>query len=236
MPGQDQAALFSFLDYASEANLMNKGTAQSLKSACRMVLSVLDDREREDIFALDLNEVSRRFADAPHSPPINPRTVYAYQLRAENAIEDFKRYHADPVNWRPGRVRRQHRPRGVKPRNTQPASAIIRPPAAETIVHHFPIRKNHFVCISGIPFDITKSEMARMTNYLSHLVAVTDEQPAMPDSVPYVRPVPALPTPTVEPAVPAPAPVTEQTATPVDPAAEGNLVLDQPQEFGCETR
>ena len=48
--------------------------------------------------------------------------------------------------------------------------------AAETIVHHFPLRHSHFVRISGVPFNITKYEMARLTTFLSHLVAVKEEQ------------------------------------------------------------
>ena len=232
MPGQDESALLSFLNYASEADLIGKGTAQSFKSACRTVLGTLDDQEREDILTLDLDDVLRRFAAAPQVPPLSPDTVHTYQQRTRSAVEAFRRYHADPVNWTPGYIsrRRPRRRNDATPRNTQPASAIVSTPAAETIVLHFPIRKNHFVRITGIPFDITKNEMTRMTNYLSQLEAVTDEQSEMPasihapESILNIRPVPALPMPTVEPAIPVP--VTETTPVPTNPATEGNRVLD----------
>lgn len=184
MPGQDQTALLGFLDYAAEAALMQKSTAQSLKSACRAVLSVLDDQEREDILALDLDDVLQRYADAPHSPEVDPVTIHHYQLRARNAIAGFARYHADPHNWRPG-SRRQCRRRRAKPNNTEAAPDTVQPDTAETIVHHFPLRAGHHVVrITGIPFDITKSEMSRLTNYLSHLVAPAEEQIQAPATAP----------------------------------------------------
>ena len=242
MPGQDQDALFIFLDYTAEANLLQKGTAQSFKSACRAVLSVLDDQEREDIFALDLDDVFRRFADTPHFPPLDPKTVYAYQQRTRTTIEGFRRYHADPVNWKPGSGRRRRRRAHTPPHTTQPVPDAVQPTDAETIVHHFPLRPTQFVQISGIPFDITKSEMGRLTNYLSHLVAVTDEHSQMPASLPipesdpYVLPVPALPMPPADPAATDPEPVAEPTTEPASPASESDRVTNDPQEYGSDPR
>ena len=183
MPGQDQAALLGFLDHAADANLMQKGTAQSLKSACRAVLSVLDDQEREDILALDLDDVLQRYAATPHSSDLDPVTIRHYQLRVRNAIAGFQRYHADPANWRPG-SRRQRRPRHAKHSNTEPPPDTVQPATAEAIVHHFPLRAGHFVRITGIPFDITKSEMARLTTQLSYLVAPAEEQTRTPATAP----------------------------------------------------
>lgn len=227
MPGRDHTALFSFLDYTAESNLIEKETVQSYKSACRTVLATLQGTERDNIFALDLDEVFQRFADAPHIPPLSPTTVRMYRQRTRSAIEGFRRYHADPVNWKPGHRRRRASRRRTD--TTPPATAPAQPTTAEAIVHHFPLRQGHYVRISGIPFDITKSEMARMTTYLSHLVAITDQQPAMPGPTPYVHPVLALPLPVADPAVQTPTPVTEPTGTPAETA------LDQPDQFGNDT-
>ena len=181
MPGPDHAALFSFLDHAAEANLIEKETTQSYKSACRTVLATLNDQERTNILALDLNEVFQRFADAPHLPPLNAKTIHTYQQRTRSAIEGFRQYHADPVNWKPGsnrRRRRQRQPNDATPPTTPPA------PTPETIVHYFPLREGQFVRITGIPFDITKNEMTRMTNYLSQLVAPAEDQFQAPATAP----------------------------------------------------
>ena len=79
--------------------------------------------------------------------------------------------------------------------------------------------------ISGVPFNITKDEMARLTTLLSHLVAVNEEQTDVSATLPTqdsvqpaetafatnVRPPPALPMPPAEPTVPTSPPVTDRT-------------------------
>ena len=113
--------------------------------------------------------------------------------------------------------------------------------------------------ISGVPFNITKDEMARLTTFLSHLVAVNEEQTDVSATLPTqdsvqpaetaiganVRLPPALPMPPAEPIVPTSPPVTDRTNftagnrsdhSPTKPAAESNRLPDQPEEFGYETR
>ena len=188
MADQDKAALFAFLNYASEKNLMKKDAAQALKSASRTVFSILDDREQEDIFALDLDEVFRRFGNSPRSREVNPNTMRAYRQRVRQAVEDFKRFKDDPASWKPARPQRQTRATKATPahdtrtpkeaeRKEQSVADPVHPVSVEAIVHRveaivhrFPVRRDVIVQISGIPFDITKAEMARMTAYLSNLV------------------------------------------------------------------
>lgn len=181
MVEQNKAALFGFLDYASEKNLVKKEAAQALKSASRKVFSILDDQEQEDIFALDLDEVFRRFGNSPSARDVNPNTMRAYQQRVRQAVEDFKRFKDDPTNWKPARTRRQTRTTRATPahdtrtpkeaeRKEQSVADPVHLVSVEAIVHRFPVRRDVIVQISGIPFDITKAEMARMTAYLSNLV------------------------------------------------------------------
>ena len=181
MVEQNKDALFGFLDYASEKNLVKKEAAQALKSASRTVFSILDDREQEDVFALDLEEVFRRFENSPRARDVSPGTMRAYRQRVRQAVEDFKRFKDDPTPWKPARTRRKTRTIRATPahdtrtpkeaeRKDQPVAAAVHPVSVEAIVHRFPVRRDVIVQISGIPFDITKAEMARMTAFLSNLV------------------------------------------------------------------
>ena len=181
MAEHSKDALFDFLDYASEKNLVKKEAAQALKSACRTVFSILGDQEQEDIFALDLDEVFRRFGNSPRARDVNPDTMRAYQHRVRQAVEDFKRFKDDPANWKPTRPQRQTRTTRATPahetrtpkeaeRKEQPVADAVQPTTAEAIVHRFPVRRDVIVQISGIPFDITRAEMGRMTAYLSNLI------------------------------------------------------------------
>lgn len=105
----------------------------------------------------------------------------AYQHRVRQAVEDFKRFQDDPASWKPVRPQRQTRATRATPahdtrtpkeaeRKDQPVADAVQPVSVEAIVHRFPVRRDVIVQISGIPFDITKAEMARMTAYLSNLV------------------------------------------------------------------
>ena len=160
---------------------MKKEAAQALKSACRTVFSILDDQEQKDIVALDMDEVFRRFGNSSRAMAVSPNTMRAYQHRVRQAVEDFKRFQDDRANWKPARTRRQTRATRAAPahdirtpkeaeRIEQPVADAVHPVSVEAIVHRFPVRRDVIVQISGIPFDITKTEMARMNAYLSNLV------------------------------------------------------------------
>ena len=183
MPNNDRAALFSFLDHVAQRNLVRKGTAQSLKSACSAVFSVLDEEEQQDVLALDLDGVFYRFENA-RALEVTPRTMQSYRQRVRQAVADFGRYQDAPSTWRPTASRRRPQSPKSAERNSTGTQQENRagehsgpttgqPLLPEKIVHQFPMRENIIVQISGIPFDVTKAEMVRMNAFLSNLVADT---------------------------------------------------------------
>lgn len=185
MPGNDKAALFGFLDHIAQRNLVKKGTAHSLKSACSAVFSVLDEEEQQDVLALDLDSVFYRFENA-RSLEVTPRTMQTYRQRVRQAVADFGRYQDSPSTWRPTASRRRPQtPKraessgtGAHQENGAGESSVLptaQPPLPEKIVHQFPLRRDAIIQISGIPFDVTKAEMGRMTAFLSNLVADTEQ-------------------------------------------------------------
>ena len=180
MANQDREALLTFLDFASNRGLMKKTTAQSLKSACSAVLGILDENDAKDVFAVDLEGMFQRYENLKESE-VSPSTFRAYRQRVKQAVAEFQRYKANPSNWKPaGAQRTANRPKRASKNTTntqaetnathQTPDLIEQPSSADQITYHFPLRENVFVRITGIPFDVTRPEMGRMTAFLSNLV------------------------------------------------------------------
>ena len=193
MQGQSKGDLLEFLDHAGNRGLMTKVSAQSLKSACATVFSILDEDEPEDVFSIDLDGLFARY-DNIKGMEVSPNTLRAYHQRVRQAVSDFQRYKANPSQWKPSGGQRSNS--GGK-RSSKSATAnqkegdqhsqtnqpVRGPVSADEITHQFPLRRDVIVNISGIPFDVTRSEMARMTAYLSNLVAEADS-PEPPQLMP----------------------------------------------------
>ena len=185
MPGQSTHDLLEFLDFTASKHLMKPATARALKGACNAVLSVLDEAEAADVFAVDLDGVFQRYENMK-GMEVSPNTMRSYRQRVSQAIAEFGRYRANPSQWRPAGGQRNasvsKRSQKSNPVTRDNAGAegqadtvIQRTESADDITHQFPLRRNTIVEISGIPFDVTRSEMARMTAFLSNLVAPPEE-------------------------------------------------------------
>ncbi len=185
MPGTTKQDLLDFLDYVSDKGLMKQGTARALKTACSKVFGNLDENEERDVIALDLDEVCRRFENL-NSTSVAPNTMQTYRKRVKQAVSDFERFNAEPSSWKPSGVQRAvssgKRMGSTIPKNQSGASdgepvnrvsGAVK--SADEILYQFPLRQDVIVTISGIPFDVKKSEMGRMTAFLSNLVADVEE-------------------------------------------------------------
>ena len=182
--------LIRFLDYTAERGLVKKPTVSSLKVACNTVFSILDQEEEADVCALDLDNVFRRFENLK-GMDVRPGTLRSYRQRVTQAIADFQRFTADPSHWKPAVAQRSPKSNKSKtgtgdanqqelqpsnPPQTEPVAQI----AADTIVHRFPLRRNAVVQISGVPYDINRSEATRLANFLHTLVAETPTSTSSP--------------------------------------------------------
>lgn len=165
--GRDLDALYRFLRHAMEAELIGRNTALSLASSCRSVFAVLDDQERTDIPAIDLDDVCRRYENTLPDT-VSPVTTQTYQRRARQTVADFRRFLDDPANWRPAYPR--HYPHTRSTRTTAPAATTPVAQAPAETDQQFPVRRDTTIRITGIPIDITQAEMTRMTDFLSSLV------------------------------------------------------------------
>jgi hypothetical protein len=146
------------------------------------LLSILDDAESEDVTTLDLDEVATRFINK-RGTEVKPDSVKVYKSRVAAAIADFKKYRADPLNFKVGTTPRPP----VSARPDKNSGAFNGPSAQPSPAHHapitpfvspseivfpIPIRQDLIVKILGLPNDLTKLEATRIANVIHALARV----------------------------------------------------------------
>ncbi|MDE2781252.1 MAG: hypothetical protein OXI91_16480 [Chloroflexota bacterium] len=179
-----------FLDFASQRGLMKKASVVSLKTACNNVFSVLDEAEAADVSSWDLDIVIQRYQNI-NSMRVRPETMHTYGQRVKYAVTEFMKYNEDPANWKPSGGQRpassNQASRNARTNQRSSAREVSADPSINEkvsdpseILHQFPIRKDKVVKITGIPFDVKRSEMSRLTNFLGNLVAEEEGELGMP--------------------------------------------------------
>ena len=178
--------LIEFLAWTAEKGLLKRSTARVLTSACKTVLSVLNEDEARDVSKMDLTTVVEQYQNL-HGMGVSPNTMQAYDRRVRQAVKEFMRYNEDRAGWKPSGVQRSssqaQSPSKRRPTSRSSSKAGVTEPAslangfdASEITHQFPLRRDMVVTVSGIPFDVKRSEMSRLTAFLSNLVATSDEE------------------------------------------------------------
>ncbi len=95
-----KAKFLEFLDFLGNKGLMNKMTVASRKAAVKTFLSILSDQEAQDVTKLDLNELAIRFSNLKGAE-FKPESIKVYKSRVTTALEDFKKYRANPLSFKP---------------------------------------------------------------------------------------------------------------------------------------
>src|SRR5690606_21537934 len=100
MAGQrSRAELVKFLNYVGTKGLLSPSTVESRKASVNKVLGILSDEEAQDVAAIDLDEVMRRFANL-HGQGYTADSLRTYKSRTKSAIEDFLRYVENPMAFK----------------------------------------------------------------------------------------------------------------------------------------
>ena len=165
--------------------MIKKTTARSLRVACNAVIGVLDEAEAGDLSKIDLPAIFRRYENL-NSMVAKPATMKVYRRRVNYAVEEFLKYIEDPTSWKPSGGQRasstkvprklgQNGYSGESDGNRSNGTSKNQTDEASKISHRFPLRRDVFVTISGIPFDVSKPEMARLTAFMSNLVPSSEE-------------------------------------------------------------
>ncbi|MBI5322738.1 hypothetical protein [Bradyrhizobium sp.] len=179
-----QGDLVAFLDYLADKGLMNAATASARKAAVRTLFSALDPSETADVTTLNLDEVAMRFLNK-RGGEFKPESVKVYKSRVASSIADFKKYRADPLNFKVaitpkvvGKTEKSNGQPKEQAAGTQPSHAQQQPittfVSPSEIVFPIPIRPNVIIKIMGLPSDLTRQEAARIANVIHALATVDD--------------------------------------------------------------
>jgi hypothetical protein len=156
---------FDFLDWLSEKGLMAKNTVAARKAAATKVLGILSEDEAQDVAALDLDDVMRRFTNK-EGKGYTPGSLTTYLSRLRSALEDFTIYLDKPLSFRPGVKPRERRKQDVRKEAPTVAQSGSRETAAMPASNALtiPIRPDTMVVIQGLPYDLSEIEAAKIAN------------------------------------------------------------------------
>lgn len=186
------AGLIRFLDFAIEKGYLKSSTGQSMKSACREVLSAAegDDWESVDLVGLDVDDVSRRF-ETLRAMKFSSGSLSTYKSRFQKSLAMFEDFRANPSSWRPT-VKQRTRSKAAAASGTPagPGSAAPPPqvhsahPSTSVITYPFPLRDGVLVSLQ-LPADLSKREARRLGAFIDSLaLEETPALPAAPESSP----------------------------------------------------
>lgn len=169
--------LLEFLDYLGNKGMMNKSTTQSRKAAVNTFLGVLEPHEVEDVRKLNLDEVTVRFQNLKGTE-FKPDSIKVYKSRVQSAIDDFKRWKADPSNFKVTFAPKPSAPQKQRDNAATASKTHTHSPGEEIltgVVFPIPIRAGVIVKIAGLPGDLSKSEATKIANVVQALATAGDE-------------------------------------------------------------
>ena len=178
--GYSATEFIEFIDYLADKGLLKKATASARKAAAFAFLDILDEDEKVDIRAIDLDSLAMRFANIQGSK-FTPQSLTTYKSRYNSAYKDFIAYRDNPLGFKPNISQRKKRgnssltstsPIGNKPAKVMPGltTPTVTPDlAGETIVFPIPIRKGVIVKVAGLPVDLTETEAEKITDVIKAL-------------------------------------------------------------------
>jgi len=173
---KSRTAALEFLEYVAQKGLMARATARARKAAVGKVLGILDDAEAEDITSIDIDALMNRFGHL-QGKGYTPQSLAAYKSRVKAALDDFARYVANPLSFKPSLQARERKPISINssssatgnvsytaeaPRQT---GSIVAGPMASSILP-IPIRADLTVYVQGLPFDLKESEARKIANVI----------------------------------------------------------------------
>jgi hypothetical protein len=156
----------AFLDWLSEKGLMAKNTVAARKAAANKVLGILSDEEAQDVTILNLDDIMHRFSNL-QGKGYTPGSMTTYLSRLRSAMDDFKQYLDNPLNFRPG-VQPRARKAEIRKEPPPPAPVSNREPApvAAPNALSIPIRPDTTIAIHGLPYDLSEAEAAKIANII----------------------------------------------------------------------
>jgi hypothetical protein len=183
-PGSREG-LYAFLDYVIDKGLLNKATTAASKSTAIKVLSILDENEASDIINVDMEVIFNRFVNLEGSS-YHPDSLRTYKSRLASAIDYYRSWLQNPAGFKVGSKgansgSKPKTAKGEKPpvnkgngasqtvsyANSSPSEIFV-----QRTVLPIPIRADVLVQVSGLPYDLTEREAAKIANVIRAMAMV----------------------------------------------------------------
>jgi len=158
--------LLEFLGFLGKKGLMNKTTVAARRASVNTLLSILSDQEAQDVRKLDLNEVAMRFTNLKGAQ-FKPESIKVYKSRVTSAIEDLKKYRANPLTFKPNIVSPKSSASAKADKDVEKNRFVKDgklPDNSADIIFPVPIRPDVVVRVVGVPSNLTKKEATKIAN------------------------------------------------------------------------
>jgi len=180
------AGVMTFLDFAMEKGYLKVPTGQSMKTACKEVLSATsgNDWEQTDLSSLDIDDTVRRF-ETLRAMKFSTGSLNTYKGRFKKSLAMFEEFRTNPGSWRPD-IKPRSRVSKAPDKIAEDAASTVTPSgsslqpirsAANMITYPFPLRDGVLVSLQ-LPADLTRREAKRLSAFVDSLAV--EEQPALP--------------------------------------------------------
>lgn len=160
---------------------MKRQTAASRKAVVNKVFGALDDADRDDVLAVDVNTIIERFVNL-EGRNYTPESLQTYKSRLKSTLDDFSSYRQDPLSFRPSahqRAARQSKAQSNSSSTAPDKPSIMTSLGADntaarvidTPVNILPIqiRADLTIKIQGLPFDMTVAEANKLAAVIKAL-------------------------------------------------------------------
>ena len=183
------STLLQFVEASTNQGIYNSNTGSSRVSTIRKIIYGLN-LANTDIDDVDANELVTRYA---HKFPgkLKSASLNIYRIRLAKSIEEFKRYHASPADFKPQRHRIKKdtdasinsgqttdKSKIVGIQDSLDSSVVINDAANETInpTIRLRLRPNAEIAITGLPIDLTPAEYNRIAALVKVFTIVEGDQ------------------------------------------------------------
>jgi hypothetical protein len=166
--------LTKFITTAASKGWIGSVSGAAMLSALRRVAPVLEDREKSDVNAIDIDALIRRFSNLNRE--VGGSSLKSYSSRISSARKMFLEWRNDPKTWKPRATaptsgvgkRAKNLRKDEKPgSNLQSESEMEKPDGGENrLSYPFPLRDGVVVKLIGLPPDLTQGDVERITRFL----------------------------------------------------------------------
>lgn len=159
--------VMAFLGREAEKGTLKGATATAMKAACSKIQDFLEERENNVEWLMDnLDTIFARVVNKDKS--LNQASIHTYKSRALKALNLYKNFKADPLNWHKELRHRSHKNQNStkEKRETKTSNEVPQPESTTSIADVlFPLRDD-FDFKTKLPKDIKLNEMKRLFYHL----------------------------------------------------------------------